>query len=236
MGLPTAGAKPKWTEHNSPLVGPKPMLSIKLTDLSNGAFQTVLVVIFFMASCAAPINRKTSEMTGYAGYKAQQAGDWDAARRNYAKAVVNGELGNLPQEQMANLYYEYGRSLGATCFYDDSEKYLQKALDIDTRTNGPAYMSMLELVRLNLKTKNYSKVINYFEKLIPIYKDLNAEEKTPIGLAETYEDYSYALKETGDIAKAQDYEEKARQLRANNPGGFSITERTPYGTQCDKTK
>jgi hypothetical protein len=42
MGLPTAGAKPKWTEHNSPLVGPKPMVSIKLSDLSNGSFQTVL--------------------------------------------------------------------------------------------------------------------------------------------------------------------------------------------------
>jgi hypothetical protein len=42
MGLPTAGAKPKWTNHNSPLVGPKPMFSIKLNNLSNGAFQTVL--------------------------------------------------------------------------------------------------------------------------------------------------------------------------------------------------
>ena len=42
IGLPTTGIKPKWTEHNSPLVGPKSMFSVKLTDLSNGAFQTVL--------------------------------------------------------------------------------------------------------------------------------------------------------------------------------------------------
>lgn len=189
-----------------------------------------------MASCAAPINRKTSEMTGQAGYQAQKSGDWDAARRNFAKAVVNGELGNLPKEQMAALYYEYGRSLGATCFYDKSEIYLQKALDIDLKTNGPAYMSLLELARLNLKTKNYSKVINYFERLIPIYKELNAEKEAPIGVAEAYEEYSDALNQSGDTAKAKDYEAKAKQLRANNPGGYSITDRTPYGTQCKETK
>ena len=195
-----------------------------------------LFIMLFVVSCAVPINRKTTEITAQAGYQAQQAGDWDAARRNYAKAVVNGELGNLPQEQMAVLYYEYGRSLGATCFYNESAQYLQKALEIDLKTNGPAYMSMLELARLNLKTKNYSEVLNYFEKLIPIYKELNAEKKSPLGTAEAYEDYSDALKESGDIIRAKDYEEKAKQLRADNPAGHSITERTPYGTQCKEIK
>ena len=193
-------------------------------------------MMLLMVSCAAPINRKTTQITAQAGYQAQKSGDWEAARRNFAKAVVNGELGNLPQEQIAGLYYEYGRSLGATCFYDDSEKYLQKALDLDLKTKGPAYMSLLELVRLNLKTKNYSKAINFFERLIPIYKELNAEKESPIGVAEAYEDYSNALKQSGDIAKAKDYEEKAKQLRANNPTGYSITERTPYGTQCYEKK
>jgi tetratricopeptide (TPR) repeat protein len=196
----------------------------------------LLLVILFLISCAAPINRKTADITGRAGYEAQKAGDWDSARRNYAKAVVNGELGNLPQEQMAGLYYEYGRSLGATCFYEESEKYLQKALDIDLKTNGPAYMSLLELARLNLQIKNYAKAITYFDKLMPIYKELNAEKDSPIGVAEAYEDYSYALKESGDIVKARDFEAKAKQLRAINPDGYSITERTPYGTQCYEKK
>ncbi len=194
------------------------------------------IVIFFIAACAAPINRKTSEMTGQAGYQAQKADDWDAARRNFAKAVVNGELGNLPQEHMAGLYYEYGRSLGATCFYVESEMYLQKALDIDLKTNGPAYMSLLELARLNLKTKKYSKAINYFERLIPIYKELNAEKEAPIGVAEAYEDYSYTLRESGDMSKAINYEARANQLRTDNPAGHSISERTPYGTQCQNPR
>jgi tetratricopeptide (TPR) repeat protein len=210
-----------------------------LKDLVRGGrlkLINALIIAIFMVSCAAPINKKTSEITGHAGAESVKAGDWDSARKNYAKAVVNGELGNLPPEQMAGLYYEYGRSLGATCFYDESEKYLQKALDIDLKTNGPAYMSLLELARLNLKTKNYPKAISYFERLIPMYKELNAEKEAPYAVAEAYEDYSFALKESGDIVKAKDYETRAKQLRANNPGGYSITERTPYGTQCNKAQ
>jgi hypothetical protein len=41
-GLPTTGAAPKVTENNSPLVGPKPMGTLKLADLSSEKFQTVV--------------------------------------------------------------------------------------------------------------------------------------------------------------------------------------------------
>ena len=44
-GLPTTGAAPKVTENNSPLVGPKPMGTLKLGDLSSGRFQTVVPYI-----------------------------------------------------------------------------------------------------------------------------------------------------------------------------------------------
>ena len=44
-GLPTTGAAPKVTENNSPLVGPKPMGTLKLADLSSGKFQTVVPYI-----------------------------------------------------------------------------------------------------------------------------------------------------------------------------------------------
>ena len=38
----TEGAKPQWTTGNSPLVGPKPLVTIKLTDLDTGQFQTIV--------------------------------------------------------------------------------------------------------------------------------------------------------------------------------------------------
>jgi hypothetical protein len=40
--LPTEGMKVRFTEHNSPLRGPKEMLSLKLARLNSNEFQTVV--------------------------------------------------------------------------------------------------------------------------------------------------------------------------------------------------
>jgi len=42
FGLPTEGAEPGFTVRNSPLVGPKAFISIKIADVITGEFQTVL--------------------------------------------------------------------------------------------------------------------------------------------------------------------------------------------------
>jgi hypothetical protein len=41
-GLPTKGSKARYTKHNSPLVGSKPMPSIKLAEIGSQKFQTVI--------------------------------------------------------------------------------------------------------------------------------------------------------------------------------------------------
>jgi hypothetical protein len=40
--VPTKGAKVRFTEHNSALVGPKEMLSLKLARMNGNEFQTVV--------------------------------------------------------------------------------------------------------------------------------------------------------------------------------------------------
>lgn len=40
------------------------------------------------------------------GGQAINSGDWDLARRHWAKAVKNGELGDIPKKQQAIFYYE----------------------------------------------------------------------------------------------------------------------------------
>lgn len=42
FSLPTKGGPAQWTKNNSPLVGPKPMIAVKIIDLDTGEFQTVL--------------------------------------------------------------------------------------------------------------------------------------------------------------------------------------------------
>lgn len=196
----------------------------------------LLIFSLFASACAPAINRKTFQITAEAGFESQQNGDWDAARRNFAKALLNAELGNETSETLSTLNYEYGRSLGVTCFYDKAEFYLKKSLELDLSTNGPDYMSLLELARLNLDQKKYKEAISYFEKLLPIYKEINAEKEAPYAVAEVLEEYAKALGKIGSIEKAELTKQKASALRAQNPEGYSITDRTPYGTQCVQQK
>ena len=44
-GEPSQGAATGWSSHNSPLVGPKALLAVKVADLVTGAFETLLAAI-----------------------------------------------------------------------------------------------------------------------------------------------------------------------------------------------
>ena len=198
-------------------------------------YKKPVIIICFTAlvtSCAAPINRKTSEITAQAGYLAQQQGDWDAARNNYAKAVVNAELGNEAPQKVAVLYYEYGRSLGVTCYFDDAEKYLSKALTVDRETNGPAYMSILELARLNYDQNKYQEANNYYYELLSIYEKHNAEGQDPIGVADVYAEFAFSLEAVGKYSESAALKQRAITLKSKNSGKISSTERTPYAKRC----
>ncbi|GAB7562005.1 hypothetical protein LG202_00440 [Methylobacillus methanolivorans] len=63
---------------------------------------------------------------------------------------MNANLGGVAPSTRAVLSSEYGRSLGATCFFNDATFYLNQAYDLDKQTGGPLYMSLVELARLNL--------------------------------------------------------------------------------------
>jgi len=159
-------------------------------------------------------------------------GDWETARMHWAKAVVNAELGNSNPQRLSTLYYEYGRSLGVSCFFEKSETYLNKAKEIDKTHSGPIHMSLLELARLNYDQKKYAQAATYFEQLLPIYNKHNAKTIDPTGVALVLKEYSSALNSIGKKEKAASLEKQATELaKSNKP---SNTERTPYGAECVK--
>lgn len=106
-----------------------------------------LSLLIALISCAPAINQKSAAIHAQSAQAAIKNSDLDAARENWAKAVKNGELANEPDQKMAVLYYEYGRALGVTCYFDGSEYYLKKAYVLDKKTGGPVYMSLVELAR-----------------------------------------------------------------------------------------
>jgi tetratricopeptide (TPR) repeat protein len=195
-----------------------------------------VLVVLILTGCAGSINPQNAAKYANAANSAAKAGDWTTARGYWAKAVVNAELAGAPPQQLAVLNYEYGRSLGIQCFWDESEKYLLKAFDLDHQTGGPEFMSLVELSRLKYDQKQYDKAVVYFERTIPALQKAGAPAQAPAEFAAILDEYAAALKNAGKEDEAKSVQGQAAKVRADNPQGHSITDRTPYGTQCAKEK
>jgi tetratricopeptide (TPR) repeat protein len=192
-----------------------------------------LSLIISQESCATAINEKNAILHANTADANQKSGDWKAARTEWARAVVNADLGKMDNKVRAIFYYEYGRSLGVTCIYDEAEVYLNKALELDRKTGEPLYLSLTELSRLFLDQKKYEKAANYYVKSFNELDKRNGEKEAPIEYANMLDEYALALSKIGETAKSDEAKLRAIKFRKENPKGYSVTERTPYGTQFE---
>ena len=72
-----------------------------------------------LSGCVSAINEKVAANYSQVGAQAQARGDWDTARRAYARSANNVDLAGSSVQRRAIFHYEYGRSLGATCFFEE---------------------------------------------------------------------------------------------------------------------
>lgn len=191
----------------------------------------IIILIISVSGCATAINEKNAHSYASAGMAAQNAGDWKSATEYWFRALTNAKLAGMPEKSLAIAFYEYGRSAGATCKFQHSEEALSKAMELDEKINGPVYMSIVELARLNLKQKNYVKAADYYSKLPPIYQSLSAEEKDPAGVALVYKEYSETLHFIGKDEEAEKLKNKSIALIKTSTEP-SPAEVTPYGEFC----
>lgn len=184
--------------------------------------------------CANGALRERASVQANAAVRAQSSGDWHVALRNWARAVKNGEDGKLDDKTQAAYYYEYGRALGVTCSFDEAESYLLKAKDLDEKTTGEEFLSLSELARLNLDQKKYKQAVLYFEEAFPKLDKLHAAYRSPIAYADLLDEYSIALSMLNRNDESKRASNRASELRKKKKNGFSMTERTPYGSRCSK--
>jgi len=192
----------------------------------------IVLVILAVTGCVSAINTTNARYHAVAATEAEKAGDWTVARKEWAKALVNAELAGSPVQQLAVFNYEYGRALGVQCFWDEAEKYLLKAYELDLQTGGPEYMSLTELSRLKYDQKEYIKATSYYERAIQAMEKAGASKKAPTDFADILDEYADGLRFANREADAKMIRGKADELRKRNPNGKSVTDRTPYGTQC----
>jgi len=192
-----------------------------------------IIILLSLAGCAT-VNEKSAGHSMQKGDDARARGDWDAARRMYATAFADRNLGQTSPRYRAVLHYEYGRSLGVTCFYKEAENELILAHDLDKKSGGVFYLSLTELGRLNLAQKNYPAAVAYFERVLAELDPAIAAKKAPSFYADVLDDYASALSGAGRPKNAEAAAKQAAEARANIAADQSGTERTPYGTQCTK--
>jgi hypothetical protein len=113
----------------------------------------VIVLLLFAASCASPINSTNAKHHAISANEAEKRGDWTTARKEWAKALVNAQLAGAPTQELAVFNYEYGRALGVQCSWDEAEKYLLKAYELDLKTGGPAFMSLGRVMPPKIRSK-----------------------------------------------------------------------------------
>ncbi|MFT3759172.1 hypothetical protein [Thauera sp.] len=195
-----------------------------------------LILSVSLTGCASELHKRNAQNYTLMGAQAQAKGDWDAARRAYARAVVNAEQAKLPPTTRAVLTYEYGRSLGATCFFDLSESELKLAHDLDKEAGNPLYLTLTELARLTFDQQKFQASIDYFERALIELDRAEAKEKAPVAYADVLSEYSAALSETGRENDAASIVKRAAEIKSANPQGQSITNRTPYGKFCTPKK
>lgn len=196
---------------------------------------TILLPVVVLTGCASAISERVATDYTQVGAAAEARGDWDTARRAFARAVMNADEAGLPLARRATVHYEYGRSLGVTCFFDQSEHELNVAYDLDRQTGQPLFLSLVELARLNLDQGKFVPAAAYFERAMPALDAVNAADKAPIAYAGILDEYARALTGAGRSQEARKPAERAASIRAGRPSGHSITDRTPYGKFCNRT-
>ena len=191
-----------------------------------------LLVVVLLAGCASAVEERISNNYMAQGAAAQARGDWDTARRAYARASVNADQAGLPAGRRGILHYEYGRSLGVTCFFDQSEHELNAAYELDKQAGQPLYLSLVELARLSLDQKKFAQSVEYFECALPELDKDGAASRAPAGYADILDEYAKALAGAGNAVESKIQVNRAATLRVERPSKRSITDRTPYGKYC----
>lgn len=172
-----------------------------------------MALLVILASCAAPQT------------------NWEISRRDLAIETANAQGNGTPLNRRAVLDYEYGRTLGVTCQFNDAERYLLMAYKLDLTIKGPYYKDLIELGELNLDQRKWNSAITYFSQAMPALDNLDAETTMPLTYADILDEYGIAL-EAANEPDGATMRQKAASIRKMHPAVVSIWLRTPYGTQC----
>lgn len=204
--------------------------------LSARHFLPALCFFVSVSACANPINRETSRRYFMEAEKAMVAGDLQAAKVGYSRALLNARLGDVPPAAEAGLAQKLARVLGNLCEREEAEKTFLEAVAAAEKVAGTesprTFPLRVELAQFTFDTDQFGKAVGYFEKAFAVGEAI-LSEKQPVAMAQLIDDYAVALENSGKALEAQEAKKKAVALRERG-GESSVVKKdyVPYPKTC----
>ncbi len=148
------------------------------------------------------------------GVSNAKEGKWFNARMAFGRAWTNANLGNAEDKVTSVYAYEYGRASDAICDWQEAERGLTKAYELDSKTDGPIHMDLVELARMYHAQGMLDKSEHYFSLAKEALDRLQADTRDAIGYANILAEYAAVLSALGKRQEAVILETRENEIRA----------------------
>lgn len=194
---------------------------------------TILAISLTLTSCANPVNRATAQQYYGGGVQNQNKGEWGSAAFSFRRAYINSQVGNLSDKEAALFAYEYGRSSGAICDWENAKQGLDKAYELDVKIGAPLYFDLVEYALMYQAMGEFEKSQGYYAKAISSLDTHNVLDVHPLYYADTLSRYSALLKQLGNNEKAEILKKRADVIVKETPNSHPYRA-IPYGKFCEQ--
>ncbi len=175
----------------------------------------ILISLFFLAACANPINRATSDNYAETCSVAESNGRLDVAEEACYRALVNVDWGNLGPELKSQKLYNFARIKRRLSKFSEAEALLKESLQIEEKLAAPSRLRIgRRLVELstNLAGENkWAEGAPFLDRASTMTDQFSQQERA--FMAEILALYGKHLRSVNEIALADRFEAKAAALR-----------------------
>ncbi len=142
----------------------------------------LLVAAGFLASCANPLNRATSDRYARQCSDAYREGLLDVAEQACYRAAVNVNLGNLGPELKSERWYNLALIKRALKKLNEADELLTESLKIEETLSGPSSEKigrrLAELAAVKYQKARYPEGFPLMERLAPMAGLYSGRDRT----------------------------------------------------------
>jgi len=194
---------------------------------------TVVVVSAIFAACASSPSARIVNAEANA---LLDNGKYSEALVKYKESLA---MARAQQDRSYEAIAMYGmaRAYGYQCMFSDSEQSFlgSIALQKEIPDSPSAYITQnqLELARLYIGHMQWRQAIKQFDEALPRLEKLNVPSTRPVSFSLVLQDYTRALREAGEQAKAEAIASRIQYLNSGkNANRERVQSFKPYPGSC----